>query len=169
MVFVVKKKQILNIFREQEISWNPTEEYIEKYNSYKPGNLLEQKEGKWVTDEKRQFKLVNELEIGSKTNENLRFFLPLDIEVDEFGYVYLLDSGHQRIQIFDEKGNFIRSIDKNKGFPPVAVDISINSDGIIAVVEKLKKQIYIFRDSGELLRNCHLPFEPVKVENIDKE
>ena len=169
MVFVVKKKQILNIFREQEISWNPTEEYIEKYNSYKPKNLLEQKKGKWVGDEKRQFKLVKELEIGSETDENLRFFLPLDIEVDEFGYVYLLDSGHQRIQIFDENGNFLRSIDKSKGFPPVAVDISINSDGIIAVVEKLKKRIYIFRDLGELLGDFSLPFEPIKVNSIDNE
>jgi len=165
----INRERILDIFVIKKTFWEPTEEYIERYNSYKPKSLLEQAEGKWVGRKGKQFKLVKELEIGSETDEHLRFFLPLDIEVDDFGDIYLLDSGHQRIQIFDERGDFLRSIDKNKGFPPVAVDISINSDGIIAAAEEFKKKIYLFMDSGKLLGNFSVPFEPLKVEALNNE
>ena len=169
VLFIIQRKQIISIFKGGKESWKPTEEYIEKYNSYKPKLLLGQKEGKFAGENEKKFVLKKELEIKSEPNENVRFFLPLDIEVDDFGYVYTLDSGNQRIQIFDEKGNFIRNIDKNNGFPPIAVDISVNSDGIIAIVEKLRRRIYLFMDSGQFLGDFSVPFELSKVESLDED
>ena len=174
IVAVLQKEQIVKIIetkfgRETKTEWIPTDDYIKKLSSYKPELLLDQDFGKWVEEQNMQFKLVKELEIGREDDENYRFFLPLDIEVDDFGDLYLLDSGHQRIQIFDEYGNFIRTIDKNNGFPPVAVDISINSDGIIAVAEKQQKKIYLFRDSGAFISSFSISFEPIKVKALDNE
>lgn len=174
IISVFKREQLIKIIKtklgeEVKAEWKPTDEYIKNLNSYKPELFLDQESGKWVNEKDRQFRLVKELEIGGKDDENYRFFLPLDIEVDEFGDLYLLDSGHQRIQIFDQDGNFLRTIDKNKGFPPVAVDISINSDGIIAVAEKQKKKIYLFRDSGAFIESFSLSSNPIKVKALDDE
>jgi len=174
IILVFKREQLIRIIKtgiseEEKIKWKPTDEYIKKLNSYKPELFLDQESGKWVNQKDKQFRLVKELQIGTEDDENYRFFLPLDIEVDEFGDLYLLDSGHQRIQIFDQNGKFLRTIDKNKGFPPVAVDISINSDGIIAVAEKQKKKIYLFRDSGAFLESFSLSSDPIKVKALDDE
>ena len=174
IISVFKREQIINIIKtrigkEEKVKWKPTDEYIKNLNSYKPKLFLDQEYGKWVNEKDKQFRLVKELEIGAEDDENYRFFLPLDIEVDEFGDLYLLDSGHQRIQIFDQDGNFLRTIDKNKGFPPVAVDISINTDGIIAVAEKQKKEIYLFRDSGAFLESFSLSYDPFKVKALNDE
>jgi len=174
IILVFKRERIIRIIKtgigkDEKIKWKPTDEYLKKLNSYKPELFLDQESGKWVNQKDKQFRLVKELEIGREDDENYRFFLPLDIEVDEFGDLYLLDSGHQRIQIFDQDGNFLRSIDKNKGFPAVAVDISINSDGIIAVAEKQKKEIYLFRDSGTFLESFSLSYDPFKVKALNDE
>ena len=143
-----------------ERQWNPDVEYIEKYSKYKPELLLEQNAEKSIENGRNKFGLVKELEV--KNGEN--YLSPLDIDVDIFGYVYLLDGGHQRIRIFDDKGNFIRSIGVRNGLPTDIVDISINSENVIIACNKQEQRIYLFNDLGVFLKSFFIPFEPIEVK-----
>ena len=71
------------------------------YDSYTYNN---QDEEKPIQDSYKVEKIISgKGEFGS-------FFSPSDIAVDESGYVYVLDSGNNRVVVFDENLNFVKSI-----------------------------------------------------------
>lgn len=174
IVALIENESIIDFLKKNTAAgfqkrWKPDQKYIEEYNKYKPELLTEQGQGKWVDDKENQYKLTRELVIGNEEDDSYRFFLPLDIEVDAFGDVYLLDNGHQRIQVFDSEGKFLRSIDRENGFPSVAVDISINSENVIAVADKQKRKIFLFSDFGKKINDFSLSYEPIEVALFNNE
>ena len=62
---------------------------------------------------------------GSYGSGNYQFKNPIGVAVDANGIIYVADNGNQRVQAFDNSGNFIRSI-SNIDANDVAVDASGN-------------------------------------------
>ena len=75
------------------------------------GNPLEPLYGKIALE------LVEDLCIGNDNDENYLFYKVRDIEVDKAGYIYVLDSGNYRVQKFDPKGMYVKTIGR-KGQGP---------------------------------------------------
>ena len=52
--------------------------------------------------------LVRDLEIGSDSEiPETTFYRPVDIAVDDFGRIYVVDEGDQRLSVFDRSGNHL--------------------------------------------------------------
>ena len=57
------------------------------------------------------FGLEEELSIGeSEGREEYMFSQARDIEVDKIGRIYVLDTKEANVKVFDEKGNYIRTM-----------------------------------------------------------
>jgi hypothetical protein len=59
-----------------------------------------------------EFELEEDLNIGCEDDENYFFYKIRDIQVDKDENIYVLDSGNHRLQIFDNKGIYLRTIGK---------------------------------------------------------
>jgi hypothetical protein len=100
---------------------------------------------------------------------NQAFYFPGDVKIDPMGNVYVLDSGHHRIQVFDKSTKFIRSIGKKgKGPGDVLAPASIaltrqqniavadSSNYRIQVIDKLGNYINSFRTGQTMPINFSL-------------
>lgn len=85
--------------------------------------------------------LEEDLSIGNDNEDDYLFFNVRDVEVDEAGNIYVLDTGNHRVQKFDTSGNFVQTIGK-KGQGPgefeAATEIKIDfKSGGLFVKDKL--------------------------------
>lgn len=54
---------------------------------------------------------------GGHGNEDGKFYSPVDIAVDESGFIYILDNALNKVQVFDENGAFVKSFGKSGNLP----------------------------------------------------
>ena len=64
-----------------------------------------------------KFELEEDLNIGNEEDENYMFYKGGSIDVDSYGNIFVLDTGNYRIQKYDERGNYLRTIGR-KGQGP---------------------------------------------------
>ncbi len=107
------------------------------------------------------FDLEEDLSIGNEEDENYMFYKIKDIEVDIEGNIYIVDSGNQRIQKYDAKGNYLQTIGKAGQGPsefdtPREIQID-EKTGDLFVNDKLRT-IKRFNDKGEYL-NKNIRFQ----------
>ena len=107
---------------------------------------------------KIKFDLVEDLSIGNEENENYMFYSLTSLAVDDKGNVYVLDSGNCRVQKFDSKGNYIKTIGR-KGQGPGEFErperIFVDEKNIY-VLEFMK--IHIFDLEGNFVRTIKTGF-----------
>jgi hypothetical protein len=89
-------------------------------------------------------------------DENQFFRYPMDIKISNKGLVYIVDSGNNRIQVFDRVGNFKKTIGrKGKGpqdlLRPSALTFVREKD--LAVAETDNHRIQIFGPGGDYLHS----------------
>jgi len=89
-------------------------------------------------------------------DENQFFRYPKDIKIDTKGIVYILDAGNNRIQVFDRKGNYKKTISRRGQGPgeilqPMAIDIDVN--GNITVLDYGNNRIQTLDSSGNYLHS----------------
>jgi hypothetical protein len=101
------------------------------------------------------FELEEDLSIGNEDDENYLFYRLRDIQVDTNGNIYVLDSGNQRLQVFDKKGKYRRTIGK-KGQGPgeFSVPSLLQLDeetGNIFVKDNGLRKIIIFEKDGKYI------------------
>lgn len=104
-----------------------------------------------------EFELEEDLSIGNEEDENYMFIRVWDIEVDEKGNIYVLDSKECRIQKYDRDGNYLQTIGR-KGQGPGEFErasrMVLDSKGRIYVNEFRK--IHIFDENGEFKRSINI-------------
>lgn len=106
------------------------------------------------------FELEEDLSIGNEEDENYLFYKIKDIHVDTEGNIYVIDTGNHRIQVFNKKGNYLRTIGKKGQGPgelntPKCISID-NENGNILVVDS-SRTISIFNKEGKHIdKDIHL-------------
>ncbi len=99
--------------------------------------------------------------LGGETDDEDEFFgVIADIEIDENGNVYLLDSQLAEVKIYDKDGNFLNSIGREGEGPgefrlPSAMFFT--EEGHVAVVQTVPGKIVILSRDGEPIGDYPLP------------
>ena len=125
-----------------------------------PGGLRIVDEQLYVTDiEKGQvFKFDLEgkllLALGQPGEAEGQFRAPNAVTADNEGNIYVVDTGNQRVQIFDKEGKFKKIINgsedgKGKATLVNPRGIDVDSRGFIYVVNNLTHYIYAFDQEGK--------------------
>ncbi|MCP4218009.1 MAG: 6-bladed beta-propeller, partial [bacterium] len=87
-------------------------------------------------------------------DENQFFRLPTDIKIGNDNLVYILDSGNNRIQVFDGSANYIRTIgQRGQGPADMANPYSVvlDKDNNIVVADTDNRRIQVFNQAGQYL------------------
>lgn len=112
-----------------------------------------EKEGEWGKEPKVSLEYVKNIGDLESDDENVLFYMPADIAVDEEGNVYVLDSGNHRIQKFDPQGNYLASFGRRGQGPgefqyPQSIDIG--AQGLMYVSDSGNQKIQILKPDGAL-------------------
>lgn len=100
-------------------------------------------------------------ELGGETDDEDQFFgIIADIEIDDAGNVYLLDSQLSEVKIFSADGEFIRSIGREGEGPgefrrPSA--IFLTKDGNVGVMQTIPAKIVLLTPEGDPMGDHPLP------------
>lgn len=102
-----------------------------------------------------------------KNDPNYYFYYPSDIETDSKGNIYILDTYNNRIQIFDFKGNFLKTIGRY-GTGPLELnkpeDISIDEkNNKIFISDTRNQRIQISSMEGKFINTIKLRFLPQRI------
>lgn len=133
-----------------------------------PGTIHEKKMGRKhlrsIWQEKTEITLKEELSIGVLNgDENYVFHEPFNVEVDDQGNIYILDSGNFRIQKFDKDGRYILSIGR-KGQGPgdflKCEDFDLDKKGNLWVFDPENSRISCFTPQGNYSHSIKLKFPP---------
>lgn len=115
----------------------------------------EEKSGKFV--------LKEDLSIGVELGyENLMFGSIADIDLDSEENIYVLDTRNNRIQKFDKKGNFLKSLYIERGQGPKEVSyigaIAVTKNGKIYALEENGTKILVFDEGCKFLSSFRIDF-----------
>ncbi|PAE44463.1 6-bladed beta-propeller [Bacillus sp. 7884-1] len=94
------------------------------------------------------------LEVGKPGVNDGEFNSPNGITADEEGNIYVVDTGNQRVQIFDKQGKFVKIINGSNDGKGESVfvnprGIGIDSTGKMYVVSNLTHMVYGFDKDGK--------------------
>jgi hypothetical protein len=104
------------------------------------------------------FKLEEVLSIGNEKDENYLFYRTWHLAVDKQGNIYVLDEGNKRIQVFDKKGQYLRTIGRKGQGPgefrsPQNVFVN-DKNGEVYVADF--RSIKVFASNGNYLKTIPL-------------
>jgi DNA-binding beta-propeller fold protein YncE len=125
-----------------------------------PGGLRIIDEKLYVTDIEKSKVFVFDMKgkllltIGEPGEGEGQFRAPNAVTADEEGNIYVVDTGNQRVQTFDSKGNFKMIINGSEDGSGTSTlvnprGIDIDSRGFIYVVNNLTHYIYAFDKEGK--------------------
>ena len=92
--------------------------------------------------------------IGKRGTAEGEFNLPRDIDIDEQGWIYVVDGGNFRVQVFDNNGEFVRKVGKLGqivGQFARPKGIAVDKDRNIYVSDASHGNYQIFDNEGQLL------------------
>ncbi len=94
-----------------------------------------------------------EKNIGSidAEDENLLFYLPVDVTVDSEGNIYVLDQGNNRVQKFDHSGNYLATFGREGQGPGEfkgPTSLAVDQNGNVYVGDEQNKRIQVFFPDG---------------------
>jgi len=121
-----------------------------------------EKHGKWGNQPKVSLEFIKNIGDLESEDENVLFYMPSDITVDEKGNVYILDSGNHRIQKFDPKGHFLASFGRQGQGPgefqyPHSIDI--DAEGNLYVSDSGNQKIQFIKPEGSLAKEIKMTEE----------
>lgn len=82
------------------------------------------------------------------------FLIPSSLTVDDHGFLYVVDTGNNRVQKFDQDGRFLLSIGKLGDTPGCFIHpkgIAVDRNGNIYVADAMLKNVQLFDPQGNLL------------------
>jgi len=114
------------------------------------------------------FTLSLDLVLGKGKDKNDKFKSPSSLAVDSEGNIYIADMENNRIQIFSNKGEYLRSISgksatKIKLFSPGVLAIDNDDNLYIAERNNRRRRILITSKEGKLLYSFKTPLYPYKI------
>ena len=107
-----------------------------------------------------RIELVEDLVIGREDDPDYAFYHPFGLVADGKGRVYVLDSGNRRIQVFDQDGDFVRTLGQDGQGPAelkMPNHIAIAGDRVV-VVDLGNRRLSSWDLSGVHIRDAALPF-----------
>jgi sugar lactone lactonase YvrE len=112
-----------------------------------------EKEGKWGKKPEVSLDYVKNIGDLESDDENVLFYMPADMAVDEEGNMYVMDSGNHRIQKFDSEGNFLGTFGRKGQGPgefqyPHSIDI--DDRGFMYISDSGNQKIQILKPDGAL-------------------
>ncbi len=139
-------------FGQQQAEWKGKTEYEEDVKVIK--NPKEPLYGEI------KFELEEDLSIGNEDEENFLFYRIRDIEVDNDGNIYILDSGNYRIQKYDKKGCFLLTIGKQGQGPgefntPQQIQLD-NDSGNVLIMDRARVIKSFDREGNYIDKDIHL-------------
>lgn len=124
-----------------------------------PGSFRIVNDQVYVTDIQKSKVLIFDMEgnkvkeIGEPGMKEGQFRAPNAVTVDKDQNIYVVDTGNQRIQVFDKEGKFLRIINGTTGGESsVFVNprgIGIDSRGIVYIVSNLTHYVFGFDKDGK--------------------
>lgn len=75
---------------------------------------------------------------------------PQGLAIDSSNQLYVVDTGNQRIQVFNMDGQFVRVLPTPELIQPVS--IAFSSDGHLFITDKGKNSVFLCNDQGEILK-----------------
>ncbi len=119
--------------------------------------------------------LEEEFKIGNENDENYMFNGVTNIAIDSQGNIHVLDRGNFRIQVFDHKGQYLKTIGKKGQGPgefenPARLFLD-NQDNIYVTDGGPRiegRMIKIFNNSGEFVQVIRLE-SPISDFHVDSE
>ncbi len=121
----------------------------------------------WGNEPKIKLEFIRKYGGIEATDPNLQFYNPVDLDVDNEGNLYVLDSGNFRVQKFNSSGIYVETFGE-KGQGPGEFEsvegISLNKNGNIYVYNNIRgiifdpkgKEINRFIKQGRRLHNLDL-------------
>lgn len=111
--------------------------------------------GIWARDESKKVHLSLELTLGVlEGDKNQTFLYPRGLAVDREGNLFILDSGNNRIQKFDQNGNFLMSIGREGQGPGEFLnpyDIVLDQEGNLYVADYGNTRVQCFDNNGQYM------------------
>ena len=132
-------------------------------------HIHNEKDGKWGSQATVSLEYINNIGDLESDDENVLFYMPSDIAVDNEGNVYVLDSGNHRVQKFDPEGNFLASYGRQGQGPgefqyPQSIDT--DAEGNIYVSDSGNQKIHILKPDGAFDRDIKMTDESPGVIRI---
>jgi len=112
-----------------------------------------------MEDRTERVELVEDLIIGGDPDDPAEaFYRPRGAAVDQSGNVYVLDTGNRRIQVFDQDGEFLRSISRRGQGPgeleaPISIAIA---GGNVVVSDQVTSRLSFWAADGTYLNGVAL-------------
>ncbi|MFC2156331.1 NHL repeat-containing protein [Acidobacteriota bacterium] len=130
--------------------------------------------GKWGKSPQVTLELVKTLGDIEADDENIAFYMPVDIAVDAEGNWYVLDSGNHRIQKFDADGNYLDTFGGQGQGPgefayPASIDL--DSKGYMYVSDPQNQRVQILDPDGNEYKTIRMTTEnigDVRIFNSDQ-
>lgn len=95
---------------------------------------------------------------------------PTDIVADHSGRIYVVDSGNDRVSVFNEKGEFLRSFGETGNQPGQfyePVGIAIDTNERLLVADKGNNRIQIFDLNGKIIKVFKTVYQDQPVNPVD--
>jgi len=106
---------------------------------------------------------------GDETNKSRALFTPTNLGLDSKGNLYVSDTGAFRVQVYDSKGNFVRSVgEMGDGLGQFArvKGIAVDRQDRLYAADAMSQVIQIFDDEGKLLTWFGEPGSDNKIQNL---
>lgn len=111
---------------------------------------------KWGDEPKVSLEFVQKIGGLDATDDNFMLYRPTDVGVDGKGNIYILDTGNDRVQKYDDKGKYLLTIGR-QGMGPSEFDrptsIQVYKDNHLYVVDKGKGRTIELDPNGKEIRN----------------
>ncbi|MFC1554208.1 6-bladed beta-propeller [candidate division KSB1 bacterium] len=108
--------------------------------------------GLWGKNPQIDLKFVKTIGSLETADENLMFYMPVDVTVDHEGNIYVLDQGNYRIQKFDRSGKYLQTFGRDGQGPGEfrsPTSITIDNEGNLFVGDEQNKRIQVFFSNGK--------------------
>jgi len=113
------------------------------------------KEGIWQKSPQLNLEKVQAIGGIEVMDENVAFYMPLDIALDSEGNLYVLDTGNHRIQKFSPDGDFLATLGR-KGQGPGEFNfpgsLDIDELGNLIVASSFIKRVQVLDEAGREIR-----------------
>jgi len=122
-----------------------------------------------VYDKKSREKLFDIPRGSDATNGEIELQTPTNLALDTNGQVYVADTGHFRVKVFDADGKFIRSIGEfGQGLGQFSrlKGIAIDHENRLYAADAMSQVMQMFNDQGQLLMFFGDPTISANFENL---
>lgn len=113
----------------------------------------------WGDEPKITLEFVQKIGDIDAIDENFQFFRPFDVVRDKDGYIYLMDSGNNRVQKFNSQGQFVQTIGR-KGQGPVeferAGSLNIDNNSNLVINDRGNNRTQVITRDGKYIDSFKL-------------